>query len=342
MVFGRPLLLKILLDYFTFDYEELSHFPIWVQLKNLPLELWGENALSMICSRIGRVVYIGKLNTRQERISYAKVLVEVDVAKSVSHMVEITMPNGVPVHQTVFYENMPLFCTHCKTVRHSTSGCKVLEKFTVARNKGAKNQDGKLMLAAKTPAKNGQNTRSSLRTEMVIVVKSNKVSGNPINTPTPNSENNFIMLERILETEEEQIHILGAKSSSAQIQEIISDKAQAVKIVATNLGNKFRVTLKLSSNFNARFKCQSKECKDVIQAVNNRRAMRKLTREGEIAHYFREGNDTDATSSETDMGRFKTLGQKKFMLAADPSAIAAFPISQVPLPTPNLFLALAA
>ena len=39
---------------------------------------------------------------------------------------------------------------------------------------------------------------------------------------------------------------MGAKSSSIQVQEIILDKAQTVKIIATNSGNKFRVIGRIS------------------------------------------------------------------------------------------------
>ncbi|GFY92441.1 hypothetical protein Acr_08g0008370 [Actinidia rufa] len=145
-----------------------------------------------------------------------------------------------------------------------------------------------------------------------------------------------------------------------------------------------------SRDFNDRFKCQSKECKDAIQVVNNRQVIRKganllayksiyhhvilykveelnrikrflscpslaptasiqndlaytplqLAREVEITHSFREGNDSDASLGETNMGRFRTLGQKKFVLATDPTVIAVPPISQVSLPALDLVLAL--
>ncbi|GFZ07107.1 hypothetical protein Acr_19g0000440 [Actinidia rufa] len=150
MVFGRPLLLKVLPDYFNFNYEELSCFPIWIQFKNLPLELWRENPLSKIYSKIGKPVYTDKLTGKQERISFARVLVEADVAKLVSHTMEIIMTNGEPIHQSIFYENMPLFCSHCKTVGHATSGCKILEKFAAARNEGAKIQSAAGNVAGKS------------------------------------------------------------------------------------------------------------------------------------------------------------------------------------------------
>ncbi|GFY99361.1 hypothetical protein Acr_13g0007620 [Actinidia rufa] len=57
----------------------------------------------------------------------------------------------------------------------------------------------------------------------------------------------------------------------------------------------------------------------------------QLAGEVEIAHSLREGYDTDVSSSEINMGRFRTLGQKKFAPAAGPPAIAVPPISQVSL-----------
>ncbi|GFZ11073.1 hypothetical protein Acr_22g0004710 [Actinidia rufa] len=47
-----------------------------------------------------------------------------------------------------------------------------------------------------------------------------------VKTPAPNSANKFSVLDRIPETEEEPIQILGPESTSAQVQEISSDQAQ--------------------------------------------------------------------------------------------------------------------
>ena len=55
--------------------------------------------------------------------------------------------------------------------------------------------------------------------------------------------------------------------------------------------------------------------------------------EVEITHSFKEANNSDASSCETNMVNFKTLGQKKTMSATNPPVIAAPPIIQVPLPT---------
>ena len=39
-IFQRPLLLKVMPSFFDFGNEELSKIPVWVKLRNLPLELW--------------------------------------------------------------------------------------------------------------------------------------------------------------------------------------------------------------------------------------------------------------------------------------------------------------
>ena len=66
----------------------------------------------------------------------------------------------------------------------------------------------------------------------------------------------------------------------------------------------------------------------------------QLASEVEIDHSFKEGYDTNVTSSKINMERFRTLGQKKSVPAIDPLAIASFLINQGPLPALDPILAL--
>lgn len=52
-IFQRPLLLKVMHAFFDFGNEELSKIPVWVKLRNFPLELWNPQALGKILSKIG-------------------------------------------------------------------------------------------------------------------------------------------------------------------------------------------------------------------------------------------------------------------------------------------------
>ncbi|GFZ12807.1 hypothetical protein Acr_23g0011920 [Actinidia rufa] len=132
MIYGRPLMLRVMSQTFNFKKEEISHFPVWIQLRNLPLSLWGSSVLSKICSRIGKPVYMDKLTTHSERISYARCLVEIDMSMELPDFVILKMHNGVLLEHNIFYENLPRFCPLCKVVGHSEEGCQA--KKSKAKN----------------------------------------------------------------------------------------------------------------------------------------------------------------------------------------------------------------
>ncbi|KAL2250046.1 UNVERIFIED_CONTAM: hypothetical protein Sindi_2478300 [Sesamum indicum] len=49
----------------------------------------------------------------EERVSYARILVEVDASKKLVDQVEFVMQNGVTRKQPIVYEFTPKFCTDC-------------------------------------------------------------------------------------------------------------------------------------------------------------------------------------------------------------------------------------
>ncbi|KAJ6880892.1 hypothetical protein NC652_034041 [Populus alba x Populus x berolinensis] len=57
------------------------------------------------------------------RLSYAKVLVEVNLLSDLPYSIEVTLPNGSILHQQVVYETLPRFCKHCRKLGHITSSC---------------------------------------------------------------------------------------------------------------------------------------------------------------------------------------------------------------------------
>lgn len=66
---------------FDFGDEEISSIPVWRNLPGLPLECWNATALGKITSKVGKPISTDKLTYTKERLSYARVLVEVDTAK---------------------------------------------------------------------------------------------------------------------------------------------------------------------------------------------------------------------------------------------------------------------
>ena len=131
-VYNKPLILKVMPEFFDFSDDELHSVPLWVQLRNLPLELWGNNSLSKILSRIGRPLRMDSRTASRSVVSYARALVEVDVSKVMLKKLKVKLRNGMSFQVDVWYENIPDFCMNCMGVGHKTSSCK--EKKNHKRN----------------------------------------------------------------------------------------------------------------------------------------------------------------------------------------------------------------
>jgi len=122
-VFGRLLILKHMPDYFDFDTSDMIRLPVWVKFPNLSLQCWSPLCLSKLASVIGKPVHADTPTASMTRLSYARVLVEVDLLADLPSLINITLPNGVSKSQVVLYESLPRFCKQCKTLGHSNYAC---------------------------------------------------------------------------------------------------------------------------------------------------------------------------------------------------------------------------
>jgi hypothetical protein len=57
------------------------------------------------------------------RLSYARVLIEVDLLGDLPSYVNVVLPNGSPLSQQVMYESLPRFCKQCLVLGHTVSTC---------------------------------------------------------------------------------------------------------------------------------------------------------------------------------------------------------------------------
>ncbi|XP_061344854.1 uncharacterized protein LOC133290735 [Gastrolobium bilobum] len=123
--------------YFHFGEEELSKIPVWIRLRNLPLELWSKKALGKILSKVGKPLRTDHLTATRGSISFARALVEVDAAKALTQMVVIQLPDGSLINQAVEYENEPTFCNYCKTIGHEVASCTYAPKGSAISDNSA-------------------------------------------------------------------------------------------------------------------------------------------------------------------------------------------------------------
>ena len=122
-VYGSNLMLKILPRCFRFGSDVMTTVPTWIQLPDLPLDCWNDRALSKIVSKVGIPISTDQLTRTIDRISFARVLVEVDVSKDLVTSVEVKLPTGVVYDQLVVFESPPKYCKKCKTFSHGDAGC---------------------------------------------------------------------------------------------------------------------------------------------------------------------------------------------------------------------------
>ena len=104
---------------FNFHNEVLRVIPIWIKLPNLPLNCWSPESLSRIGSVVGVPIYADECTTKQLRISFARILVEMDVTVAVPNEISIADSEGVTFKQKVVYDWLPEFCQKCQKVGHS-------------------------------------------------------------------------------------------------------------------------------------------------------------------------------------------------------------------------------
>jgi len=122
-VFGRPLILKIMLEFFYFTTSEMVRMLVWVKFPNLPLQCWSLICLSKLASVLGKPVHFDSPTASMTRLSYARLLVEIDLLADLPTSINLILPNSVPLSQQVMYESLPRFCKQCRTLGHTISTC---------------------------------------------------------------------------------------------------------------------------------------------------------------------------------------------------------------------------
>ncbi|KAG5620619.1 hypothetical protein H5410_005837 [Solanum commersonii] len=130
---NRPIIVKVWSPEFDFNKEVLQTVPIWVKYPNLPLSCWSMDSLSRISSGLEEPLYADECTTKVDRVSFARVLIEMDVARELPRRLKVEDPSGRCFEQAVQYEWVPEYCAKCMQVGHKCNGkegVKVQRKVT--------------------------------------------------------------------------------------------------------------------------------------------------------------------------------------------------------------------
>ena len=130
-IYGKPVFLRKWTTEFEMKEDLLRVLPIWITLPQLPLHLWGERSISKITSVIGKPITTDECTAKKLRISYARVLVEVDITQNPIETVDIKDHKGKLMEQKIEYEWRPSYCQSCLKIGHDCAIKKVPGKKLV-------------------------------------------------------------------------------------------------------------------------------------------------------------------------------------------------------------------
>lgn len=115
---SRPIIVKECVANFCFEKKVLKEVPLWIKLPNLLLTCWSGDSLSHIGSVLGKPIRADECTSQHKRISYARLLVEIDITRPLIYKIQTEGEGGFMVDQHVLYEWVPIFCQKCHRVGH--------------------------------------------------------------------------------------------------------------------------------------------------------------------------------------------------------------------------------
>lgn len=109
--------------------EEKTSIPIWVSLKNVPMNMFSWDGLSFMTSPVGRPIRVHTETTSCSQFDVAKIFVNVDLTKELPKSIKFSK-NGKGFLVDFIFPWLPIRCKLCDQWSHSENKC-VMSKNVV-------------------------------------------------------------------------------------------------------------------------------------------------------------------------------------------------------------------
>lgn len=103
---------------------ELSSAPIWLELRNVPLQFFNEDGLERIASLVGDPKCLHPSTANKTNLEVAKVFTIIDPRKPLPEAVNVKFQTGEIRRVLVSSPWMPPICSYCRETGHNVKHCK--------------------------------------------------------------------------------------------------------------------------------------------------------------------------------------------------------------------------
>ncbi|XP_070015541.1 uncharacterized protein [Nicotiana sylvestris] len=105
-------------------------------LPGLPIQYWATVNLGRIVSYLGKPICTDKLTAQGDRISYARVLVDIDISQPLPKHILIENEKGGFKEQKLEHEWKPSYCQDCLQIGHTAGNCNKEQENEFIHEKG--------------------------------------------------------------------------------------------------------------------------------------------------------------------------------------------------------------
>ncbi|XP_039041212.1 uncharacterized protein LOC120179791 [Hibiscus syriacus] len=103
----------------------LERMLVWIQLFNVPLELFSRKGISYIASALGMPLYMDSITASKERLEFTKVCVKVEARARLPRLIDVRLQDGTFCIVKVVVPWFPACCSKCRIFGHSDKTCNV-------------------------------------------------------------------------------------------------------------------------------------------------------------------------------------------------------------------------
>lgn len=108
------------------DY--LQFIPIWVQIRNLPLNYYADKAITALGERLGEVKVVAFDPDKPQIQDFVRILVRFNVSRPLRKSMVVNLPEGGSTVVTFNYERIQKRCYECQRLNHEKDVCPLLVK----------------------------------------------------------------------------------------------------------------------------------------------------------------------------------------------------------------------